>query len=506
MDSSGGNDLPAVSGSIEVSTASSSSIPASSSGSSSSSSSIEVGLSSTKLPAVSDGTPTPVGDLESAPVSSGKVRVAVAGDQTGRSRRLATAARDVVDASVEKLGSGIGSIGEGVSKLGERSKKVPLVGSSVSKLGEGISQVGESLHHLPRAAKTRKGKLLVRSLFVGFVLVASWITVIVALQLHGNETPDFRPIAEKLLLDLSHDQAGVEAVYDKASPRFQEMVRKERFVDDMNDLSATVGKFREITAINDTLVTSGPTGRIGRVSLTVAYEKATCKASVSLHEDKGVWKLLGIGVDLPRELKISQAQREERVQACKDPMSKTCDLYVAANGILEQLREGHADQVWDQASGVFQKQEERGRFITLQEEHRALLGPYIRILRVTEAKVIGGTNATFDVITEYAKSSGVAVTFGFYRGSRTKPWKLRSAKTVMPMPRAGEVNPGGAPDKPPHAGSGSASGSGSATGSAAGSASGTGSAAGSATGGNPGAGAGAGAAKPGKAAKPVPAP
>ncbi|CAN5843534.1 hypothetical protein BH11MYX3_BH11MYX3_04200 [soil metagenome] len=425
--------------------------------------------SSTALPAASDGTPTPVGSIESAPVASGKVRAVAAGDQSGRSRRITTAARDAVDAGVEKLGTGVGRIGEGVSKLGEKSRKVPIVGSSVSKLGEGISQMGESLHHLPRAAKTRKGRLLVRSLFVGFVLVASWITVIVALQLHGNETPDFRPIAEQLLLDLSKDQSGIEGVYDKASPRFQEMVRKERFVDDMNDLSATVGKFREITAVNDSLVTSGPTGRIGRVSLTVAYEKATCKASVSLHEHEGVWKLLGIGVDLPRELKITEAQREERVQACKDPMAKTCDLYVAANGILEQLRDGHADQVWDDASAVFQKQEERGRFVPLQDEHRVLLGPYVRILKVTEAKVIGGTNASsggssaiFDVITEYARSSGVAVTFGFYRGSRTKPWKLRSFKTVMPMPRAGESNAAddvsaGSGSAAPAAGSGSGS-------------------------------------------------
>ena len=424
--------------------------------------SIDVEVSG-RLPA-SDGTPTEVGDFDSQPVASGKVRVAVAGEQTNRTKRLRSAARDAVDASVEKLGSSLGTIGEGVSKLGEKSKGVPLVGAGVSRLGEGITQVGESLHHLPRAAKTRKGKLLVRSLFVGFVLVASWITVIVALQLHGNETPDFRPIAEQLLIDLSKDQTAVEGVYDTSSPRFQEMVRKEKFVDDMNDLNATVGKFREITAVNDSLVTSGPTGRIGRVSLTVAYEKATCKASVSLHEDKGVWKLLGIGVELPKELKISQAAREERVQACKDAMSKSCDLYVAANGILEQLREGHADQVWDAASGVFQKQEERARFITLQEEHRALLGPYVRILKVTEAKVIGnatgGNNATFEVITEYARSSGVAVTLGFYRGSRTKPWKLRSFKVVLPMPRAGDI---GEPLEAGSAGSGSAgSGSGSA--------------------------------------------
>ncbi len=440
---------------MDVSTSSSTALPTSASPGDS----IDIELSNTRIPVASDGTPTVVGDLESAPVASGRVRAVVAGEQSGRSRRMTSAARDAVDAGVEKLGAGVGRIGEGVSKLGEKSRKVPIVGSSVSKLGEGISHMGESLHHLPRAAKTRKGRLLVRSLFVGFVLVASWITAIVALQLHGNETPDFRPIAEQLLLDLSKNQSGIEGVYDRASPRFQEMVRKERFIDDMNDLSATVGKFLEIAAINDSLVTSGPTGRIGRVSLTVAYEKATCKASVSLHEDNGVWKLLGIGVELPRELKITEAQREERVQACKDPMAKSCDLYVLANVILEQLRDGHADQVWDNASQVFQKQEERGRFTLLQEDHRTLLGPYVRILKVTEAKVIGGSYATFDIITEYAHSSGVAVTFGFYRVSRIQPWRLRSFKTVMPMPRAGEAydaHPGPGSAVPPGIGSGSA--------------------------------------------------
>src|SRR5204862_7378949 len=146
----------------------------------------------------------------------------------------------------------------------------------------------------PQVARTRRGRLLILSVIVGFILVAAWITVIVALQLHGNATPDFRPIAERVLVDLG--KGAIDEVYEQASPRFQEMVRKERFSDDMTDLAETVGKFREITAVNDSLVTTGPTGRIGRVSLTVAYTKATCKVSVSLHNDQGRWKLLGIGV------------------------------------------------------------------------------------------------------------------------------------------------------------------------------------------------------------------
>lgn len=424
---------PDASGSVDVSTSSVTDLPAQQSGS------IDVAVSSIALPAVaSDGTPVVVGDIDSAPVTTGQVRVVGAGEHTGRTKSLTSAARDRLKTGVEKLGAGIGTIGEGVSKLGEKSRKVPIVGSSVTKLGEGISQMGESLHGLPAAARTRRGRLLVRSLVVSFLLVGTWISVIVALQLRNTKTPDYRPIAEAILVALSRGPTGIEEVYDKASPRFHEMVRKERFIDDMNDLAATVGKFREITAINDTLVSKGPTGQVGRVSLTVAYEKATCRASVSLHEDQGQWKLLGVGVELPPELTITQAQREERVQACKDPMAKSCELFVAANAILDKLREGDPGGVWEDATQVFQKQEEKSRWAQIQAEHALILGSYVRILAVIEAKMIGGTLATFDVITEYARSSGVRVIFGFYRRSKTMPWKLRSFKTVLPMPRADE--------------------------------------------------------------------
>jgi hypothetical protein len=364
-------------------------------------------------------------------------KFAVAGDPAGRrSKRITGVARDVLDAGVSKLGSGIGTLGEGVSRLGDMSR-IPVVGSGVAKLGEGITHVGESLHVLPKVARTRRGRLLIRSMIVGFVLVAAWIIVIVGLQLHGNDTPDFRPNAEAILVELGN--GAIDEVYEQASPRFQEMVRKERFSDDMTDMAQTVGKFREITSVNDSLVTTGPTGRIGRVSLTVRYDKATCKVSVSLHYDQDRWKLLGIGVELPPELEISQAQREERVKACQDPMDlKHCDVHQAADAILQKLKDGRADQVWDEAGAVFRKQEPKAKFVQLQLEHQVALGAYRRIIAVTEAKVIGGTTATFDTLAEFEKASGVRTVFGFVRRSRLEPWRLRSFKIVLPMPRADE--------------------------------------------------------------------
>lgn len=404
--------------------------------------SVPVEISDPALPkaeASDESAPVAVPSAESQPIP-----VAVASEASGqasgpvgakRGKRMTAAA----SMGIEKLGGVVESIGEGVSKLGDLTNKVPLVGASVGKLGEGLTKAGESIHALPRVAKTRRGRLLVRSVIVGFLLVFSWIAVIVGWQLRTSDTPDFRPAAEKILVRLSSGPDAIGDVYEKSSPRFQEMVRKERFVDDMTDMAVTLGKFREITAINETLVTTGPSGRVGRVGLTAAYDNGVCKGAISFHYDKGQWKMLGIGIDLPPELKITQAQREQRVAACKNPDDrKKCDVRDASETILEELRDGKAGLVWDEASDVFKKQESRATFESIQQEHREDLGAYKRILSVTEAKVIQGTSATFDVLAEFEKSSAVRCVLGFMRESKAAPWQLRSFKVVVPMPRADE--------------------------------------------------------------------
>lgn len=412
----------------------------------------------TSLPAASES-----GSVEvSLSGESGRVPTAVPVAQEGtgphlpsRSRRLTNMVQDAVSAGVEKLGVGIETVGEGVTKVGDLTKKVPLVGPSVGKLGEGLTKAGESIHALPRVAQTRRGRLLVRSVVVGFLLVFSWITVIVGFQLRAHDTPDFRPAAERILVQIGDGSASIGEVYEHASPRFQEVVRKEHFIDDMTDLSITNGKFREITAINETLVTTGPTGRVGRVSLTAAYEKGIAHGSISFHYDKGQWKLLGIGVEVPRDVHITNAERQKRVAACLDAKGhdvsdqrEKCDVRDAAETILEQIRDGKAGEVWDNASSIFKQQETRARFIEIQAEHQTALGNYKRLLTVTEARSIAGTTATFDAVAEFEKSSGVRVDFGFSRTSKTDKWQLRRMKVVVPMPREGEEPPETSPQFP----------------------------------------------------------
>lgn len=486
--------------------------------------SIDVALSGPlipKPPVLPDGAVVePASAADSAPVSSGRVTsmhaAATGPTEMARGKRITDVGKDMLGKGVSTLGSGIETIGEGVSKLGEASKKVPVVGANIAKLGEGVTKLGESITELPRVARTRRGALLVRSLAVGFILVFSWIAIIVMLQVQGTDSPDFRPYAERILRQITRNQPGIatlerrlgnptlsaqertglqrrlgelkqervrdiEDLWERASPRFQEMVRKERFVDEMLDLNKTCGQFLEITAVNESFVSSGPTGRIGRMSTMVQYANGKTRAAVSLHWYDGEWKLLGVSVEVPPELKITSEAREERVAVCdkKGPDGKLdtpddipngtmnptkCDVHVVSNHILEQLRDGQAAAVWDEANReVFQKQEERARFIEISNEQQRALGEYRRIIAVTEAKAFSGKEeerAFFDVIAEYSRAN-VRVILGYTRSSKTQEWQLRSLKIALPMPRIDDLARAAAPAK---AGSGAGSSAGSGSG------------------------------------------
>jgi hypothetical protein len=384
------------------------------------------------------------------------------------------AAGRAIGGAATRVGAGVGMVGEGVSKLGDITRKVPIVGAGVQALGEGISQVGDVMQELPRVAKTARGRVLVRSMLVGFSLVFLWIAAIVGLQLWGNDTYDFRPDAERILVALSKGGKSLDDVYEHSSPRFQEMVRKEHFVDDMTDMNATVGKFREITAINDTLQTTGPAGEIGRVGLTVAYDKATCRDSVSFHLDNGEWKLLGIGVELPSSLRITKEERENRVAGCKvDLPTQPCEVRVTAERILSELRDGKVAEVYKAAAPVFQQVVKQEQFAQLNQQRIAAVGKYMRIISVTDSKLSDSQHAMFDILAEYERADAVSVTFHFYRSDTDAhgnpgygPWLLSAFKAVLPLPRSPSLEldtaaAGGS-------GSGSASGSGSGAGSGSG--------------------------------------
>lgn len=372
-------------------------------------------------------------------------------------QRAAEKVENVVSTGVGKVGAGMDKLGAGVRRIGAHVDKWPGVhrtklGTGVIELGAGISEVGASLTELPKVARTRRGRVLVRSLVVGFLLVFGWIAVIIYLQVRGGEAPDLRPRAEEILIQLRDGR--YSQLFEQSSPRFQEISDEDTFQRTMEDMRATLGPFKEIAAVNDTVVSRGPGGLVARVDLQIDFEKGRAHATISLHNHHGVWKFLGIGVDLPDDLIAKETSPEARENRVKAPP----EVRKAAEDILALSRDGKSDQVWDQAGKFFQTTVTKPDFIRLEAERRAALGRYIRIVDETKseqqdkpppgapqsATSPGGKGAWLICLVQY-ENAIVSTTFVFEFVDDA--WKLWSYVVVLPMPRAPRMP--GSPDAMP---------------------------------------------------------
>jgi hypothetical protein len=413
--------------------------------------SIDVSMSDSSLPKAPYTGPDRRKGQEDFPGSDRRKRPTV--------QRAAEKVEDAVSTGVGKVGVGMDRLGAGVRRLGARVDKLPGVhrtklGTGVIELGAGISEVGASLSELPKVARTRRGRVLVRSLVVGFLLVFAWISVIIYFQLRGGEAPDLRPRAEEILIELRDGR--FRELFDGASPRFQEISDFDQFQRTMTDMNATLGAFKEIAAVNDTVLSRGPGGLVARVDLQVDFEKGRAHATISLHRHNGIWKFLGIGVDLPDELIDAETSPEARSERVKAPP----DVRATAERILELSRDGKSVEIWDGAAKFFQDKVSKADFLRLEDERRIALGRYIRIVDETKAEAEidgpkppqaprsatspGGKGAWLTALVQY-ENAIVSTTFTFEQAP--DGWKLWSYVVVLPMPRAPRLP--GTPDAVP---------------------------------------------------------
>jgi hypothetical protein len=191
---------------------------------------------------------------------------------------------------------------------------------------------------------------MARSVVLSFLMVFSWIAVIVGLQLRHARPPDFRPKAEALLVAIRDGHAA--DVYLNASIRFQEVVRQETFVEQMEDMNRTLGPYQEISAVLETEVNRGPGGRTGRILVRIEYPSGSTKGNISFRQEGGDWKMLGISIDLPKEIAAtatSDAARKERVQGNVE------ELRAVAQNILERWGKNEIEGIWNDSSVSFQQ-------------------------------------------------------------------------------------------------------------------------------------------------------
>jgi Protein of unknown function (DUF4019) len=288
--------------------------------------------------------------------------------------------------------------------------------------------VGESLSHIPGVPKTRRGRVLARSIVVSFCLVFSWIAVIVGLQLRGRRPPDFRPQASTALTEL---RAGhFHQVYMNSSERFQEVVLEDTFTAQMTDMNRTLGNFREINSVIATETNRGPGGRTGRVDLRLEFERADTNGSISFRWEDEQWKLLGLSVEVPEALLSvvgTEAARRDRVAG------DAVMLSALVTTILTHAATGQVDQIWNESAPGFQQSISLETLRRTEAEHRRALGNFRRVLNVTSARINPSQTGTgVDLLLEFDNGT---ITGSFEFTKIAGVWRMTFYKLVLPLPR-----------------------------------------------------------------------
>ena len=316
-----------------------------------------------------------------------------------------------------------------------RRRAQTMSGRVVGKVAEKLEQTADALH-LP-VPKTRKSRVLVRSVIVGFLVVAAWIVGLVWWQLRGTSKPDLRPIAQHILEQL---RAGdYDKVYQAASPRYQEIVLEGSFAKQVADINASLGAFKEITSASVGDVVRGPSGTSTTVNLVMTFDKAAkVRGWISFHREEGEWRMLGIDVDLPTDLAKVEGAEDKRIARSKgDPV-----VVVDALVVLLRLQKGDVKDVWSGADAVFQGAVSMSDLADLETQRQKEIGKFARIVHVTSnKKTPSELGDSLDMLLEYesadkgAEKTILSAHFEFSRTDPRGPWRLSTYKPIMPLPR-----------------------------------------------------------------------
>ena len=319
------------------------------------------------------------------------------------------------------------------------------IGDTATAIGE---KVGASLSHLPMVPKTRRGRVLARSVLVSFCLVFAWISVIVGLQLRGERPPDLRPQAEAVLVQLRDNQA--DAVYQHASDRFQEVVLQDTFVIQMEDLSRTLGPFKEITAVVATEINRGPSGVTARVDLRLAFEHGKTKGNISFRREPevvsvdleavgrkqkigflqhDVWLLLGLSVEVPEDLIAVVGSKEARLQRVTGDVKVFMPL---VEDVLTRLFTGRVYEVWIDSALQFQQTMGVTPLQRTVDGWKQTLGGFKRVVGMPPPRLNPGqSGANVDALIQFENAT-IKGSFQFTKIDNQ--WRMWGIKLVLPLP------------------------------------------------------------------------
>jgi hypothetical protein len=272
-------------------------------------------------------------------------------------------------------------------------------------------------------------RTIIISVITAFVVVFGWVGVLVGLQLWSSGGGhNFRTETATVLTRLG-DPEKVDAVYDEASPMFRQLVIRERFYEMVEEMNATLGPFQEVVSARETERIDGPGGRTGRLLARVRFERGETLGNFSFHSIDGQWRLLGLSVDLPEGVTIATPTGEAlrvRIEAPAEVMDQ-----VAA--IFEQIRNGQAGAVYDQAAVTLRESIEREKFLDFIENRQQAMGGFVRIFDIIKSKQHPNKHrATVILALEYGETRTTG-TLDFVK-SEDENWRLSGLKIIVPEP------------------------------------------------------------------------
>jgi hypothetical protein len=280
------------------------------------------------------------------------------------------------------------------------------------------------------AAPERGGRRRLKVWLVLLLLAASGVAAYFLLRETRTST-EFRLKVEEVFKRLDAGEA--EKVYEEASFRFKQTLLVDKFVDMVDQMHQTFGTFVGVVDVIDVDRASTVAGMTARVELELEFEKdgrvTSTFGEMSFHRDKkGQWKLLGMSVQIPKELEHAADVAERDYKRLKAPD----EVIEQFNQILDAVREGKAAAIHQRASPSFQEQRSVEQFQHLLDSHRSEMGNFVRVLAViSSAQNANKDRARVHALLQYEK----AKTTGTFEFMRVGPdWRLYGFKVVVPEP------------------------------------------------------------------------
>lgn len=285
-------------------------------------------------------------------------------------------------------------------------------------------------------------RTIIISVVTALLVVFGWVGVLVGLQLWSSGGGhNFRTETGAVLTRLG-DPELVDSVYDQASPKFRQLVIRERFHEMVEEMNATLGPFKEVVSAQETEQIDGPGGHTGRMQARVRFARGETLGNFSFHHIDGRWRLLGLSVDLPEGVTIQTPTGEElraRIEAPAEVMDQV-------QSIFERIRDGQAGSVYDQAASTLRESKDREKFLDFIENRQQAMGGFVRIFDVIKSKQHPDKHrATVILALEYgdARTTG---TLDFVKAD--DQWLLSGLKIIVPEPLVPET-PTTAPEPEP---------------------------------------------------------